>query len=37
MSREAKFILTILAIFILSALIEPCDGHSCKQEVSDVR
>jgi hypothetical protein len=30
-------IVALIAVYLIAAAIEPCDGHSCDAEVSDVR
>jgi len=30
-------VLFIVFVYLLAALIEPCDSHSCDEEVTDVR
>jgi len=35
--RAPILALGIIAVYILAGLVDPCDGHSCDEEVSDVR
>ena len=37
MKRSKLAILGIVIIYLLAAVIEPCDGHSCDAEVVDAR
>ena len=30
-------VMFIISIYLLAGLIDPCDGHSCDEEVTDVR
>ena len=37
MKRSKLAILGIVIIYLLAALVEPCDGHSCDAEVVNGR
>lgn len=39
MKRESVWpaVLLIIAIYLLAALVDPCDGHSCDGEVTHER
>ena len=37
MKRSKLAILGIVIIYLLAALVEPCDGHSCDAEVVNAR
>jgi hypothetical protein len=37
MKREHWAVIGLIAIYLLAALVEPCDGHSCDAEVIDGR
>ena len=37
MKRSKLAMIGIVIIYLLAAVIEPCDGHSCDAEVVDAR
>ena len=37
MKRSKLALVGIVIIYLLAAVIEPCDGHSCVAEVIDAR
>ena len=37
MKRSKLAVIGLVLIYLLAAVIEPCDGHSCDAEVVDAR
>jgi hypothetical protein len=37
MNRSTLAVIGVILIYLLAALVEPCDGHSCDAEVTHER